>query len=168
VSRRLSLAEIAEATDLSASFLSLVETGKSDISIGRLLRLLDFYGIGLTELLPSESDDAQVVRADERRHVRSQAEGIDQYLLAPDTNRTMMPLLASYEPGGQTFEYTSHPGEEWIHVLEGTMALDLEGREQVILEAGDSAYFRSDRPHSLSNVGEGQAWLVAAVSPPTW
>jgi quercetin dioxygenase-like cupin family protein len=166
--RKLPLSEVAEATELSPSFLSLVETGKSDISIGRLVRLLQFYGIGLADLMPSESDHPQVVRGDKRRHIRSHAEGIDQYLLAPDTNRTFMPLLASYEPGGKTAEFTSHPGEEWIHVLEGTMALDIEGSERVILEAGDSAYFRSDRPHSLSNVGDGTARLVAAVSPPTW
>jgi quercetin dioxygenase-like cupin family protein len=166
--RELSLADVAEATSLSPSFLSLVETGKSDISIGRLLRLLAFHGKGLADLLPSASHDAQVVRADERRHIRSKVEGIDQYLLAPDTNRTIMPLLVSYVPGGHTLEYTSHVGEEWIHVLEGKMQLDLEGRDPVVLEPGDSAYFRADQPHSLSNIGSSTAWLIAAISPPTW
>src|SRR4051812_28348017 len=42
--RRLSLQDVAEATAISASFLSLVETGKSDITIGRLVRLVEFYG----------------------------------------------------------------------------------------------------------------------------
>jgi transcriptional regulator with XRE-family HTH domain len=164
----VSLAVVAEATDLSPSFLSLVETGKSDISIGRLIRLLGFYGVGLAELLPSDSNDPQVVRAEQRRHLHSPNEGIDQYLLAPDANRTMMPLLVRYEPGGGTHEFTSHVGEEWIHILEGTMALDVEGHERVVLEAGDSAYFASERPHSLTNLGDAPACLVAAVSPPTW
>lgn len=168
LSRGRSLAEVAEATELSPSFLSLVETGKSDISIGRLVRLVQFYGVGLADLLPTAGDSPEVVRSGERRHVISESEGIDQYLLAPDANRTMMPLLVSYEPGGQTLDPSSHPGEEWIHVLEGTMALDLEGSERVILNPGDSAYFHSDRLHSLSNVGDTKAWMVAAVTPPTW
>jgi quercetin dioxygenase-like cupin family protein len=168
VSRGRSLAEVAEATDLSPSFLSLVETGKSDISIGRLVRLVQFYGVGLAELLPTEGERPEVVRSGQRRHVRSEAEGIDQYLLAPDANRTMMPVLVSYEPGRQALDPSSHPGEEWMHVLEGTMALDVEGSERVILNPGDSVYFHSDRPHSLSNVGDTKAWLVAAVTPPAW
>ena len=52
--RRLSLAEVSEATDVSASFLSLVENDKSDIAIGRLVRLIEFYGISIADLLPGE------------------------------------------------------------------------------------------------------------------
>jgi transcriptional regulator with XRE-family HTH domain len=43
-SRRLSLAEVAEQTGISASFISHIENGKSDMSIGRLMRLADLYG----------------------------------------------------------------------------------------------------------------------------
>jgi transcriptional regulator with XRE-family HTH domain len=102
LSRGRSLAEVAEATELSPSFLSLVETGKSDISIGRLVRLVQFYGVGLADLLPTAGDSPEVVRSGERRHVISESEGIDQYLLAPDANRTMMPLLAIRARSGST------------------------------------------------------------------
>ncbi len=55
--RRLSLAEVSEATDVSASFLSLVENDKSDITIGRLVRLIEFYGISIADLLPGEAGE---------------------------------------------------------------------------------------------------------------
>ena len=45
-----SIAEVSDATGISASFLSLVENGRSDIAIGRLMRLIDFYGVGLATL----------------------------------------------------------------------------------------------------------------------
>ena len=40
---------------ISASFLSLVEKDRSDITIGRLVRLIEFYGISITDLLPGEA-----------------------------------------------------------------------------------------------------------------
>jgi transcriptional regulator with XRE-family HTH domain len=40
--RRLSLGDVAKGTGISASFLSLVENGRSDITIGRLTRLVDY------------------------------------------------------------------------------------------------------------------------------
>ena len=64
--RRLSLADVSEATDVSASFLSLVENDKSDIAIGRLVRLIEFYGISIGDLLPGEGTTGNypdVVRA---------------------------------------------------------------------------------------------------------
>jgi predicted transcriptional regulator len=45
--RGLSLANLAKKTGISSSFLSLVEQGKSDITITRLLRLAKFYEVGL-------------------------------------------------------------------------------------------------------------------------
>jgi transcriptional regulator with XRE-family HTH domain len=62
--RGLSLHDVAEGTGISASFLSLVEKDRSDISIGRLVRLIDFYGISITDLLPfaAQSDYPEVMR----------------------------------------------------------------------------------------------------------
>ena len=89
LSRRLSLAEVAEATRISPSFLSLVELGKSDITIGRLVRLAEFYGVSFTDLLGGRGGDATagvIVHAHEQRLLHSPAEGIDVYLLAADTD----------------------------------------------------------------------------------
>src|ERR1700722_5235199 len=82
-SRGLSLADVAEATQISPSFLSLVEKGKSDITIGRLVRLVEFYGVALSDLVPTHATPCvpEVLRQDERRVVHSPAEGIDIFLL---------------------------------------------------------------------------------------
>ena len=40
--RRIKLQELAKGTGLSASFLSTVETGKSDITLARLQRIVQF------------------------------------------------------------------------------------------------------------------------------
>jgi transcriptional regulator with XRE-family HTH domain len=163
-----SLIEVSEATGVSRSFLSLVENGRSDITIGRLLRLVTFYGAHIADLLPQdEPHDPIIVRRDEQREVQSRAEGIRIFLLAPDMERAMTPTLGLVEPTGASAEFASHTGEEFLHVLEGSLRIDLADAESLLLEAGDSAYFKSDRLHSYRNAGSGLARFLTVATPPT-
>jgi quercetin dioxygenase-like cupin family protein len=170
--RRLSLAEVSEATDVSASFLSLVENDKSDIAIGRLVRLIEFYGISIADLLPGDGVSGSypdVVRSSERRRLHSKADGTDIYLLTSMTrDRQMMPLLVDIDPGARLAEHGRHPGEEWVHVIEGRLRLELDGAEPRILEPGDSAYYPSERPHLFINDdAEHPLRLICVDTPPT-
>jgi quercetin dioxygenase-like cupin family protein/DNA-binding Xre family transcriptional regulator len=168
-SRGLSLAEVGDATGISPSFLSLVEKGKSDITLGRLVRLVEFYGVTINDLLPGPPEAAfpDVVRLSERRVVQSPAEGIDVYLLSGDTRRTMMPHLLEFKPGARLAERGHHEGEEWVHVLEGTLSLELQGCEPELLKAGDSGYYPADQPHMFRNASDTEPLrLICVDSPP--
>ncbi len=167
-SRRLSLSDLAEATGISASFLSLVENGRSDITIGRLSRLVDFYGITINDLLPApRNSDADIVRRLDARRLHSQDEGIDVYLLTSGTTRSMMPMLVEFAPGAALAEQGRHAGEEFVHVLEGALRLEVEGDDPRVLHAGDSAYYTSDRPHLFRNDSDDLPLrLVCIDSPP--
>lgn len=163
----MSLADVSAASGLSISFLSHVETGKSDITISKLIRLLDVYKVPLGDVLPdSDAEDPVVLRAGEQPKFASPIEGIDMYLLGPTTSTQMTPLFVTYEPGGRSAEYGRHAGEEFIYVIEGSIRLEIEGRVPVILNPGDSAYYRSDQKHAHFNVGDERASLCAVVSPP--
>jgi quercetin dioxygenase-like cupin family protein/DNA-binding Xre family transcriptional regulator len=169
-SRSLSLADVAEATGISASFLSLVEKEKSDITIGRLVRLIDFYGISISDILPGTTAGSfpQVVAPHERRLLHSPAEGIDVYLLTPDTRRQMMPLQVDFEPGARLAEPGRHAGEEWVIVVEGALLLELEGAEPRILGPGETAYYPAERPHLFANASaEKPLRLICVDTPPT-
>ena len=167
--RKLSLNTVADATGISASFLSLVENGKSDITIGRLTRLVDFYGISIVDLIPApEPEDPDVVRRGEARRLHSESEGIDIFLLTSDMDRAMMPQLLEFEPGAGLAEYGRHEGEEFVHVIEGEMELEVQGSAARILRAGDSAYYPADRPHLFRNASEDKPLRIACVdTPPT-
>jgi quercetin dioxygenase-like cupin family protein len=166
--RRLSLGDVARETSISASFLSLVENGRSDITIGRLTRLVDYYGISITDLLPSAQDgNPDVVRASETRQLRSPEEGTTMYLLSSGTNRTMLPMLLELEPSSSLAERGHHAGEEFVHVLDGTLLLEVDTAEPQELHAGDSAYYRSDRPHMFRNASaDAPLRLICVDSPP--
>lgn len=162
-SRDLSLADVARETQISASFLSLVENGKSDMSIGRLTRLMQFYGISFSDLLPPpRAADPDVVRKDERQVVHSRTEGIDIFLLTPDINRGMITMLLEFEPGSARNEHGRHAGEEFVHVLQGELILELGGSVHR-LKAGDSAYYAGDRPHLMRNASNTRRLRVLCV-----
>jgi quercetin dioxygenase-like cupin family protein len=166
----LSQQDVAKATGISASFLSLVEKDRSDITIGRLVKLIEFYGISITDLLPfsAMADYPEVVTADNRKLLHSPAEGTSISLLAADTQRQLMPLEVEFEPGAGLAEPGRHAGEEWVYVLEGELRVELEGAEPRVLLPGDAAYYPAERGHRLSNASDTQPLRIICVdTPPT-
>jgi len=57
--------------------------------------------------------------------------------------------------------WSSHNGEEFIFVLEGTANLTI-AKESYDLEPGDSAYYLSTTPHYLT-AKEGKATILAVL-----
>jgi transcriptional regulator with XRE-family HTH domain len=162
--RGYSLTEVSEKAGISASFLSFVETGKNDITIGRLVKLVDLYGVSVEELLQRRVGEEPPNRP--RELVSSPAEGVRIYLLAPNTRRLMMPVITVFEPGARTVEPTVHEGEEFVYVLEGVIAVTLDS-EETILNPGQSLFFDARKPHEYRNAGQGEARVLGVASPPT-
>ena len=160
----LTLAEVASGTDISPSFLSLVENGKCDITIGRLTRLVQFYGVSIGDILPPHRPaDPDIVRTEERRQLHSAAEGIDIFLLTPNRGQGLLSMLLEFEPGAGRREFGRHAGEEFVHVLEGELSLELEGSAPSHLRAGDSAYYAGDRPHLMRNASDTKPLRILCV-----
>jgi XRE family transcriptional regulator, regulator of sulfur utilization len=164
-----SLHDVASATGISRSFLSLVENGRSDITMGRLLRLVTFYGAHITEVLPfDEPHDLVVVRREHRQQVESPTEGMLVSLLAPERDRKMTPSLAVVEATGVTAEHSSHSGEEFMYVLQGSISLEFLDAEPIILREGDSAYFDAIRPHLYRNAADEPSSFLTISTPRTF
>lgn len=166
-SRGLSLAQVAEGTDISKSFLSLVEAGRSDITIGRLMRIVEFFGITINDLLAQDpGSQITVTRAESQRVLSSPSEGIADLLLIPDAERAMMPFIAVFSPGGSNSEHATHEGEEFGYVMEGEFILDIAGQDPIVLRPGDSVYFPALCPHAYRNASNGESRLLCVVTPP--
>jgi transcriptional regulator with XRE-family HTH domain len=161
-----SLAQVAEATGISRSFLSLVENGKNDLTVARLVRLVSFYGITVADLLDDAgSKRPEIVRRDDQHRIPSRSEKMDLYLLVHHGPRTMTPVLATYAPGGGTHEYLSYDSDQFDYVLEGTLAVLFEDEEPILLNEGDCAYYTARRRHKYRNAGERQARVLHVRSP---
>lgn len=163
--RGLSLSKVAEITAISTSFLSLVETGRSDISVGRLVRLMALYEVSLIDLLGGETKrHTIVVHAGERHLLSSREEDMDFFLLAHGEEHAMLPILVRIGPSGGVTERLSHDTEVFVHVIEGVLGIEIDA-DTIMLEAGDSAYFDARNPHRVTNRGGVDAVYLAVNTP---
>jgi transcriptional regulator with XRE-family HTH domain len=159
--------DVSRETGLSGSFLALVETGRSDLSIGRLRRLLKFYGTHLTELLPRQQAESVVTRRGERYffHLSVGGSDISGSLLTPDGDRRMMPILVDYGSGSRTTDLPMLDRESFVYVLEGSLTIERKGLEPVLLEEGDSAYFKTANSIAALASDDGARVLIV-IDPP--
>ena len=58
---------------------------------------------------------------------------------------------------GASFGRHTHPGEEIIYVLEGTIEYDIDGKPPVRLKTGDVLFVPAGTVHAARNVGSGNA-----------
>lgn len=150
--RAESLADVSAATGISASFLSLLEQGRTDVSLGRLLPLLDHFGLDLADAVPQAASSGRgIVRRSERPILFSPAEGIDVCLAAPDQHRAFVPLVVEYRRGSAMENWSEHDGDEFVFVLEGSLVVEFAtDPDPLTLDEGDSISFRGRKAHRLS------------------
>jgi transcriptional regulator with XRE-family HTH domain len=159
--RGLSLAAAAELAGMSASFLSLVERGESDLALGRFVRLLDLYGASMTDVVPPTADASrsQVVRAGDELHFTSHGERISAYLLVADAAQALVPMIWVYEPGGAMEVVQANPTDVFSHVLEGTIVYETD-QGQLELRRGDTVYVPAGRRYRFRNDSQSIARML--------
>jgi transcriptional regulator with XRE-family HTH domain len=167
--RGLSLSQLEAATKISSSFLSLVESGKSDITISRLVRLADFFEVELSELVDGgrvERSPYEVVRDGEGSVLASSSEGITTRFLGHQRWQ-LSPRVTDYEAGG-TIEVAGgehaareilHHRELFIYVITGTFEITVHDEEPVTLSRGDAILIR-DGADRVSNNGRRPGRLL--------
>lgn len=168
------LREQARDIGISASSLSDIENSRGGISLRRLQRVADHFGLRLTDLLaepdgPDGPVDAVEVIRDVPARVPAvqRGKGVLYQLLGRAQGHTIQPCLLSFEPGG-TYEddMIAHPGEEFAYVLLGEIEL-LFGKEVHRLSQGELVRFRTETPHAYRNASTtGMAAVLAAATPP--
>ncbi|GHV62972.1 DNA-binding protein [Spirochaetia bacterium] len=85
-------------------------------------------------------------------------------LAADKGGRHMEPFIVDIEADAEQGK-SSHEGEEFIHVLAGTLALEY-GAESHTLNEGDSVYYDSIVPHRVLAGGGKPARILAVIYTP--
>ncbi|HEX3643286.1 MAG TPA: MerR family transcriptional regulator [Ktedonobacteraceae bacterium] len=154
IGQDLSLAEVAERTGLSTSFLSAVERGQSSISLGNLFKLADAYGTTVPGLNSEyRREQRNMLRPEDRpRFVAERGLVLIEDLIT--RSGALEAQRIEIQPGGGSEEPYSHPGEEFIYIISGQLAFWIDENEQYNLEAGDSLYLLSTQLHRWRNESE--------------
>ena len=178
--RSLSVEEVSERSCLSVESIGNIENGELIPGLTPLVKIARVLGVRLgtfmddqEELGPvvnragaehEKSGEGNIVRFSERDNARSS--DLDFFSLARNkADRHMDPFIIDiYEPSGKEIKLSSHEGEEFIYVLEGTVEI-LYGKDEVRLESGDSIYYDSVVSHHVHSVGGGAKILAVLYTP---
>jgi transcriptional regulator with XRE-family HTH domain len=181
--RKWTLRDLSDRSKISQSALSRVETGQITLSFDRahaLARALDAdFSQFLTQMGQAEAPKAPAsVHASGWRSVSRRGEGHSvkqpnaeyEYLCTDFLYRKMVNGIAnitarSLEEHGP---FVTHPGEEFIHVLEGQVVIVTEIYAPLTLETGDSLQFDSTTPHAIYSGGDKIARVLFSVTDPRW
>jgi transcriptional regulator with XRE-family HTH domain len=175
--KNMSVRELARRVDVSASFISQVERGKANPSVGTLYLLVGALSTSIDALIGGGSVEDQGGESEESGHdahhgppagswprvdapfqsatgrSRVQMSGVAWERLTQDDDPYVDFLHVEYAPGSASCredDMMRHGGREYGHVVSGRLQVQV-GFETYVLAPGDSIHFDSMTPHRLSN-----------------
>ncbi|MFF0223575.1 helix-turn-helix domain-containing protein [Streptomyces sp. NPDC004629] len=166
--RRMSLRALGEAAQASPGFLSQLERGQVNSSIGMLRRIAVALGVTVADLFDQDSAPGpKVVRRADRPMLHT-APGSRKFLISQRPLGHLEVYSGEFDPGASTGDdaYTHGDSQEILLVISGAVRVELDGRTHE-LEAGDSIEYRSSVPHRVVNSHEAPAEILWIISPPT-
>jgi transcriptional regulator with XRE-family HTH domain len=156
------LEDASKRTGLARSTLSKIENEQMSPTFDVVRRL----AAGLPQLFV----EAASHKASGRRAITRAGEGrprvtatYEHELLCVDlAQRKMIPFRTKVR--ARSFDefanWVRHPGEEFLYVLDGSIAFYTEFYEPVTLAAGDSVYYDSDMGHACVSLGDEDATIL--------
>jgi len=171
-SRSLTLEQVAEETELSVSFLSMLERDKVSISVDNLEKLAHYYQVHMVHFFqtPESSPVLVTQRVDLQKRMVANAEVPASVTLLVNTpNARMEPLLVNIAPGQEEPHFRKHEADTLLFILEGQARLISEnGENDIILSQGDLAYYVNFPHRRVANASlEHHLLLVSVTAPPT-
>jgi transcriptional regulator with XRE-family HTH domain len=167
-SKGLSLDELSHMTGFEVELLAGIESQEIQPQLGTVIKLSKALDSALSRIISGVGSGMySVTRKNERKQVARSTSGkgkkklYSYQSLAPEVKgRHMEALMVALEENPEQ-EMSVHDGEEFIYVVDGIVSLKI-GEESFDLEPGDSVYYLSTTPHSIS-AKTGIANILAVV-----
>jgi len=165
--RGLTLDDLSRAAGVSKSMLSQIEREKANPTIAVTWRLANALGIGIEELLATESPEQEAIHIMDP-HETPTLPGIHAgyvlRILGP------MELAGKYEwyeltlaPEGALVSNPHDPGTmEHLTLLHGGVEVVVDGVKKK-LKIGGTARYQADKNHAIRNIGKSEAKALLVV-----
>lgn len=168
------LKEMSERCGIPLSTLSKVEHDRLTLTYDKLLQLSQRLNMRMSELFAEQAGDSDSPATARRSlgrmedAIRVNTPNYDYFYLCPELRRKrMIPVLTRVRARnmGEFGELVRHPGEEFIHILEGRVEVHTEFYDPIVLEAGQSVYIDSNMGHAYTTAkGCDEAVLLGVCS----
>lgn len=165
----LSQRALAKKAGVTNATISLVESGKTNPSVGALRRILDGIPVSLSEFFAYEPEPERAIfyAAEDLPEIGKGKVSLRQVGTSL-VGRALMILRETYAPGADTGRVMyGHESEEGGIVISGRIEVTV-GAQRRVLGPGDAYYFDSRQPHRFRQVGPEVCVLVSACTPPTF
>ena len=163
-----SLDQLAARSRVSKGMLVHLEQARTNPSLGTLCKVSETLGVSLAALIELHDQPAvQVIEPGETVRLWSGAEGSAGDLLAGSDERDHVELWHWSIAAGDGLGSEAHMEgtRELLHVLDGTLTLEVDGEAHPV-RAGGAALFHADRPHRYRNEHKRTVRFVMVVLTP--
>lgn len=174
-SQGIGLEELAQRTGLGIEQIERIEQDIDLPSLAPLIKIARVLGVRLGTLLDEQDENGPVIcRKGEVQNsitfsnnaIQSRKHMIYHSLSRSKADRHMEPFFIDVTPTDDSdFVLSTHEGEEFILVMEGTMEI-IYGKNAYLLEEGDSIYYDSIVPHHVHAYQGGAAKILAVIYTP--
>jgi len=154
----LKVREVAEQLGVTSSYISMIENGKSNVSLKILMRLVPIYGVSIESLLHTPKSLGRVNHFSEMPMLFSNNEGMMIRALWTESDPDILrPYYYTLQPGVCT-DFSQHSGIEFMLMLQGNAKITLicpaDNSEEVYrMEQFDSIHYPSTWGHMCENDG---------------
>ncbi|MCX8497235.1 MAG: XRE family transcriptional regulator [Akkermansiaceae bacterium] len=164
--RNWSLEELASASGVSRSMLSEIERQRANPTLSVTYRIAQAFGLSLQDLIESANSAStiQTIRANERTQIFRSDKQCQIRTLSPLNLEKDVEFYELRLPRGGVLKSQPHIDgtREFLTVEEGSIDLQ-SGNSAETLSKGDSATYRADVPHTISNSGKSEAVAFLVV-----
>lgn len=164
--RDWSLEELASASGVSRSMLSEIERKRANPTLSVTYRIARAFGLSLQDLIESadSASTIQTIRATEQAQIFRKDKQCQIRTLSPlNLEKDVEFYELRLPPDGELRSLSHVDGtREFLTVEEGSVELQ-SGTSCEILGKGDSATYRADVTHTISNTGRHEAVLFLVV-----
>jgi transcriptional regulator with XRE-family HTH domain len=169
--KKLGLVQLGEHTGLSPAMLSKIERGQLFPTLPTLLRIALVFGVGLEHFFveTEERPAVAVIRRNDRLRLPDRPDEeppsyVFESLDFPVTDRAMESFYAEFPVRSKPSKPHQHGRAEFIYVIEGQLAVNVDGTD-FVLDEGDSMYFDSSAPHSYRRESRSVCAAIVVVAP---
>ncbi len=168
--QRMDAAKLAGIAGIDEGYLRDIEELKVFPDLGTIIRLSKALKISTGFMFDADSGYSySIVRSEDRRRIDRAVSGRREKpeyeyvsLSMGVTSRHMESFIVTLKGNEYGDEPSTHEGEEFLYVLEGSLTIKL-GRKEETLKEGDSIFYLSTVPHALKNSGDVNAVILAVV-----
>lgn len=167
LAQNLTIAQLAEATDLTKGFISRIERDETSPSVSTLVNICQALSLPVGSLF--EPPEHEVIQLADAPRVNFGGSGVAEKLLTPRHESSVQLLRSVMEPGatgGEDF-YTINCEREVVHILRGGLTV-LFPHETVTLVEGDSLTLPGREPHTWRNDTDASSEVLWVLVPAAW